>query len=258
MGTSRKLGVAAVLVLVGLIAGCVAKPENIQAFARTYEVNVTAQNYIVQPPDELEVFCSQAPDVPEIHKQRQRVRPDGKISLEALGEIEVAGKTPKEIVAAIEERVKTLYTLPGDHPVDVRVAIFASKVYYVLGQVFRPGPRVYTGRDSLVTALAEAGPNPLAWEQRVQVIRPSEKEDVEPRVFEADYEKMITQGDLTKNVLLNEGDIVYVPPTVLAAVGLVLEEFITPVARAFYGWYLVQNPPMQTDRGYYPYGGGYR
>ncbi len=122
MGTSRKLGVAAVLVLVGLIAGCVAKPENIQAFARTYEVNVTAQNYIVQPPDELEVFCSQAPDVPEIHKQRQRVRPDGKISLEALGEIEVAGKTPKEIVAAIEERVKTLYTLPGDHPVDVRVA----------------------------------------------------------------------------------------------------------------------------------------
>jgi polysaccharide export outer membrane protein len=255
VGTSKQLGVAAVLVLVGFLAGCVAKPENIQAFARPYEVNVTAQNYIVQPPDELEILCSQAPGVPEIHKQRQRVRPDGKISLEALGEIEVAGKTPREIVSIVEERLKTLYTLPGDHPVDVRVAVFASKVYYVLGQVFRPGPRVYTGRDSLITALAEAGPNPLAWEQRVQVIRPSEKEDVEPRVFEVDYEKMITQGDLTKNVLLNEGDIVYVPPTILAAVGLVLEEFITPVARAFYGWYLVQNPPTQTDRGYYPYGG---
>ena len=46
-------------------------------------------------------------------------------------------------------------------------------------------------------------------------------------------------------------------PTVLAAVGLVLEELITPVARAFYGWYLVQNPPTDTQRGYYP-SGGYR
>jgi hypothetical protein len=36
---------------------------------------------------------------------------------------------------------------------------------------------------------------------------------------------------------------------------MVLEEFISPVARAFYGYYLVQNPP--TGGGTYtPYGGG--
>ncbi len=49
----------------------------------------------------------------------------------------------------------------------------------------------------------------------------------------------------------------FVAITVLAAIGMVLEEFITPVARAFYGWYLVQNPPIATDRGYTPVGGGY-
>jgi polysaccharide export outer membrane protein len=251
-GRPKKLGVAAALCLVSFSAGCFSsRPEDIEAFVKPYEVNVTAENYVVQPPDEIEIHCSQ---VPEVNMQRQRIRPDGKISFEALGEIDVAGRTPGQIADILEEHVKKLYTLPGDHPVDVRIAVYASKVYYVLGQVFRPGPRVYTGRDSLMTALATAGPNPLAWEQRIQVIRPAALEDAEPRIFEVDYNKMITKGDLTKDVLLAEGDIVYVPPTILAAVGLVLEELITPVARAFYGWYLVQNPPIQTERGYYPTG----
>lgn len=255
MDRLRKVGIAAVLASVTLTAGCFpSKPENIQAWVKPYEVDVTAEHYIVQPPDEIVIHCSQ---VPEIHMQTQRVRPDGKVSFEALGEIEVAGKTPKQIAEVVQEHVRTLYTLPGDHPVDVRIAIYASKAYYVLGQVFRPGPRNYTGRDSLLTALSAAGPNPLAWEQRVQVIRPAAQVDTEARIFEVDYEKMITRGDTSKDVLLQEGDIVYVPPTVLAAVGLVLEELITPVARAFYGWYLFQNPPTETERGYYP-GGGYR
>jgi hypothetical protein len=48
---------------------------------------------------------------------------------------------------------------------------------------------------------------------------------------------------------------VYVPPTILASVAMVLEEFISPVARAFYGAYLFQNPPS-TGGGYSPMGGG--
>ena len=255
MDTSSKLGIVAVLASVSLTAGCFpTNPEDIQAWVKPYEVDVTAEDYIVQPPDEIEIHCSQ---VPEIHMQRQQIRPDGKISFEALGEIEVTGKTPKQIAEVLTEHVKTLYTLPGEHPVDVRIAVYASKVYYVLGQVFRPGPRTYTGRDSLLMALSTAGPNPLAWEQRVIVLRPANQEDAEPRGFEVDYEKMIAQGDTSKDVLLQEGDIVYVPPTILAGVGLVLEELITPVARAFYGWYLVQNPPTESQRGYYP-SGGYR
>jgi hypothetical protein len=77
---------------------------------------------------------------------------------------------------------------------------------------------------------------------------------IEPVILEVDYKDMITKGDTTKNVLLQEGDIVYMPPTILAAIGLVLEEFISPVARAFYGAYLIQNPPG-SSQGYSPYGG---
>lgn len=255
MDRSKTLGMVTVLASVSLIAGCFASnPEDIQAFVKPYEVNVTAENYTVQPPDEIEIHCTQ---VAEVHMQKQRVRPDGRVSFEVIGEVDVAGKTPKEISDIIGERVKELYELPGDHPVDVRISAFASKNYYVVGQVVRPGPRLYTGRDSLLAALVGAQPNQMAWESKIQVVRPAAREDEDPRIFEINFDEMLRLGDTTKDVLLEEGDIVYVPPTILAAAGLIIEEFISPVARAFYGAYLVQNPPGTYEGGYEPTGSRY-
>jgi hypothetical protein len=95
----KPLGLAVVLFSISLIAGCFSSnPEDIRAYVKPYEVDVTAENYVLQPPDEVEIHSS---GVVEIDMQRQRIRPDGKISFEGLGEIEVAGKTPKEVSALI-------------------------------------------------------------------------------------------------------------------------------------------------------------
>ncbi len=245
----------ALLGSITLVAGCFSSnPENIQAFARPYEVNVTTDKYVMQPPDEIEIHCAQ---VLEINMQRERIRPDGKVSFERLGEFDVAGKTPREVATMLRERVVKLYTLPDDNAIDVRIAVFSSQFVFILGQVMRPGPRIYTGREGVFNALAEAQPNPLAWKERIQVIRPSSDENEAPKVFEVNWDAMAAHGDLRKDVLLQEGDIIYVPPTILAAIGMVLEEFITPIARAFYGWYLVNNPPT-TGGQYYPTGGYYQ
>ncbi len=252
MSWSTKVTMAMLLASTALIAGCFSSnPEDIQAFVKPYEVNVTTQSYILQPPDEVEIHCTQ---VPEVHLQRQRIRPDGKVSFEGIGEVDAAGKTPAQVSAILTEKIAKLYSVPGDHPVDVRIAAYGSKLIYVIGQVLRPGPMNYTGRDSVLTAVAATYPNPMAWEERVQVIRPAATEDAVPRIFEVDFKKMTEHGDTSKDVLLQEGDIVYVPPTVLASIGMFLEEIITPVARAFYGWYLVGNPPL-ANQGYYPGGG---
>ncbi len=257
MNRSLQFGLGALLIATSFVSGCFSSnPEDIRAFVKPYEVDVTAENYVFQPPDEVEIHCTQAP---EVHLQRQRIRPDGIISFETIGPIRVAGKTPEEVSKIVEAKVRVLYALPSDDPVDldpvdVRVSAFASKVYYVTGQVSAPGPKLYTGRDSVLTALSLANPNAMAWESRIQIIRPSAQEDERARIFEVNYRKMVKHGDTSKNVLLEEGDIIYVPPTILAAFGLMLEEFISPVARAFYGAYLVQNPPSNTG-SYSPYGG---
>jgi polysaccharide export outer membrane protein len=251
MGQGKMLIGAVLFTGAALLMGCHAKDENIQAWAKPYETNVTADRYIVQPPDELELRCAM---IPEVNMQRQRVRPDGKISFEVLGDFDVAGKTPEAISADVGKRIKEHYVLEEEHAVDVRVAVFASHVYYVLGQVTRPGPRNFTGRDRTLTAVADAIPNSLAWQRMIQVVRPAAEEGAEPLVFAIDFKHMAATGDLTKDVLLQDGDIIYVPPTLLAALGLVIEEFISPIARAFYGAYLVQNPPG-SGQGYAPTGG---
>ncbi len=246
------LAVILSLITVGLTGCFSSHPEDIQAFLRPPEVNVTAENYILQPPDEIEIQCSK---VPEIHLQRQIIRPDGKVSFEALGEIEVAGKTPEELADVLEQKVSELYTLTGDNPIDVRIIAYQSKVFYVLGQVLMPGPKIYTGRDTVLSAIADARPNPMAWVERIQVIRPSDDEDIKPKIFEVNFESMQVHGDTSKNVLLQEGDIVYVPPTVLAALSLKVEEVIRPITRALTGTYVIER--TLEGRSPYYYGGGY-
>ena len=241
---------AAALGIVFIMSGCFfSNPSHIQAFKKPYEVDVTALHYMLEPPDEIEIHCAR---VPEIDKQRQRIRPDGKISFEALGEIDVAGKTPAQVAAVLEGKVAGLYTLPGDKPIEVRIVAFQSKAYYVLGQVYVPGRKSYTGRDTVLSAIADARFNPMAWKDRVQVIRPSrDPSTTEPRIFEVNYGQMVMKGDLSKDVLLQEGDIIWVPPTVLSYVSLKLEEFISPIARAFMGVYVVTGG----QQGMYTYGG---
>ena len=229
------------LTILFCLTGCFSShPKDIEAFTVPTVTNVTAENYILQPPDEIEIRCSK---VPEIHLQSQKIRPDGKVTFEGLGEIHAAGKTPKELTGLLHEKILLLYALAGEHPIDVQIVMYKSKFYYVLGQVFFPGPKICTGRDTVLKAIAASRPSTLAWIERIQVIRPSLDPNVKPRIFELNFDKMAAHGDLSKNVLLEEGDIIFVPPTVLAAIGLKVEELVSPIGRAFSTVNIVQGPP---------------
>lgn len=230
-----------VIILVSMVGltGCFSShPKDIEAFLKPHQTQVTADKYVLQPPDEIEVHCAR---VPEIDAQRQRIRPDGKVSFENVGEFVAAGKTPLELAHDMRQKLSSLYMLIGEEPIEVRIMMFRSKVFYVLGQVNIPGPKVYSGRDTVLTAIAEAQLNPMAWVERIQVIRPSADASVRPRIFEVNFDRMSAHGDATKNVLLQEGDVIYVPPTVLSAIAMKVEEVVRPIARAFSGVYTVQT-----------------
>lgn len=227
------------------IAGCFSsRPEDIEAFLKPDLVNVTADKYILHPPDEIEVHCTK---VPEIHLQSQVIRADGKVTFEVLGEFQASGLTPAELSEAIKQKATSLYSLPGEHPVDVRISVSQSRVYYVLGQVYQPGPRVSTGRDTVLQAVSLAKLNAMAWQERIQVIRPSSIESERPRIFEINFDDMAIHGDTTKNVLLENGDIVYVPATPLAAVALLIEEFLSPIGRIFSTVYMYERIEYMSD-----------
>lgn len=211
------------LLAAGATAGCATSDQEVKTFLHEWEASVSATEYRVQPPDTLEISSAQAG---EIDGEEQAVRQDGKISLRLLGEIEVAGLTPLEIARKLESLMRKYYE---DPKVSVRVTLRDSKRFYVFGQVTRPGAYHYSGRDSLLYALSQTQPTLIAWKSQVKVIHPSH--DPEKRqVLTVDVDKIMEQGELDNNVLLQENDIVFVPATPLGWVGLRLQEVLWPVS----------------------------
>ena len=216
------------------LAGCYsANPEDVKAFLRPDQADVTEDTYILHPPDVVTIKSSKIPELARgtsgsAQGLSQVIRPDGKISVESVGEIMVAGKTPRQVADIISEKMRELYKLTSDYPVDVQVTN-RSKYYYVLGQVQRPGAQIFTGRETTLSAIAKAIPNVRAWEQVIQVIRPSLNLEEGAKIFALNFERMIEHGDMRGNVLLAEGDVIYVPPTILGSIGLTLEEALGPL-----------------------------
>lgn len=235
--TKMRFTVFVLSALLFCLAGCGPTTNDIEAFVKPYQRDVTSSRYILMPPDEIEVHCKK---VPEIDLEFQQIRPDGKVSFEAIGEIQAAGKTPNEVAALIAEKISKLYNLPGEDPIDVRVTRFRSKVYYMMGESMSPGPKEYTGRISAVTAINRAGLRPTTWKEQIHVVRPSQHENTSAKIFILNWKKVQT-GDLTRDVLLQEGDIVYLPPTPLAALGNLFAEFAYPIGQALSPVTAIQN-----------------
>jgi polysaccharide export outer membrane protein len=193
------------------------------AFLRAHENEISSGEYRVSPPDSIRIHAATAPEIDGI---TQRIRSDGKVALRLVGEVQVAGMTPEETAGKIQEILARYYVEPQ---VMVEVVEYKSKTFFVLGQVEAPRPYPYTGRDTLLSAIATAKPNFIAWMSQVKVVRPSP--DGEQRhVVTVDMDKMIQQGDVTQNFLLQEGDIVFVPPTPLGWLGLRVREVLFPLS----------------------------
>lgn len=202
--------------------GCANEHHDLVGFLRSHESEVATGSYVVRPPDSLIIH---APGASEIDGTGQMVRADGKIVLRLLGEVDVAGLTTAEIAEKLKAQLSRYYV---DPEVAVQVTNYNSQFYYVFGEVAGAGPKRFTGRDTLLMALAEARPTRMAWRSQIRVTRPAPV-DGEQKVIVIDLDKITQKGDLSMNILLQAGDIVEVPPTPLAWVGHRLRELLYPV-----------------------------
>jgi len=240
----------AAVVLAGLGSSGCYNAEAVKAFLQKPPRPVAGVEYRVYPPDVISIASR---EVPEINGASQRIRPDGKVNLPLLGEIFVAGKTPKEIELALGKAAEKYY-----EQVDATVTVSAynSQRFYLFGQVGRPGPMPWTGRDTLLDALAQAQPTTLAWPERIWLIRSTKPQvggsappEPRPRRYRmfgvhtppkhkpptkmcVNLMAMVKSGDLSKNVLLMPNDVIYVQPNPLAAIGLAVQNLLFPVRPA--------------------------
>jgi polysaccharide export outer membrane protein len=210
-----------------LVAGCVherrSDPQAAQVFRPATERDVSATEYRVAPPDKLFI---RAAGIKELDQQVALIRPDGKIQVNLLGEFYVAGRTPQEIGQSLTRAGAPFY---NDPQIQVDVAEYNSKFYCVFGTAVRDGGRKpYTGRNTVVAALAAAGFTDDAWPQQVSLSRPAK--GAQPRATAIiDMTQVFLHGDTSQNFLIEEGDVIYVPDGPLADFSKTVRKVLSPL-----------------------------
>ena len=129
------------------------------------------------------------------------VRPDGKISLALVGEVDAGGLTVAELAA----RLTKLYSQTVKAAqVTVSVREIKSRPIYFMGAVQRPATVQLTQDLTVVQALAAAGLLPTADPESVFVIRGKDRIPV-------NVTNVLQKGDLSQNVQLQPRDTIVVP-----------------------------------------------
>jgi polysaccharide export outer membrane protein len=158
--------------------------------------------YIIQPNDLLKIFVWKQTDM----SGQVLVRPDGRISLPLVQDIQAAGKTPAELKEKIEESLKEYIEFPA---VTVIVDSIQSYRVFVTGQVTKPGPIVAEKPISVLQAIALAGGFlPMAKPAETVIIRSTNEGST---LFRFNYPEVIKGEHFNQNIMLKTGDVVVVP-----------------------------------------------
>jgi len=197
------------LLLVGLMADPARGQETAksdkpasQAPASMPMAATTDAGYKIGPQDILRVDVWKEPEI----SRAVPVRPDGKISLPLLNDVQAAGLTAMELSINIAEGLKKFMNAPQ---VTVTVTEINSRRVYVTGEVTRPGAFPLLPNMTVLQALTSAGGfTQFANTKKIYVLR-SENSKQERHPF--NYREVVKGNRPEDNILLQPGDTIVVP-----------------------------------------------
>lgn len=191
--------VPAFLIASGVLGGCA--QNAVLPLAPPCATNgCQTSSYRIGPGDVLRVAVWQEKDF----DRTEPVRPDGKISLPLLNDIQAAGLTPMQLRHEIAKDLNQYLSNPD---VSVVVTAVHSIAVSVLGQVAKPGRYQFPVKPTVLDVLAAAGGlTPFASPSKIIIIRQSQKGTVR---IPFDYDRVISHA--TAPLMLQPNDVVVVP-----------------------------------------------
>ncbi len=181
-------------------------PTTVARASNAYEQKAKAAtedpNYVIGPEDMLDISVWKEPDI----SRMVPVRPDGKISLPLLHDVQAAGLTPKQLGVLVTESLKKYLT---DPQVTVIVTAINSRRIYILGEVARPGAYALLPDMTVLQALSSAGGfTTFANTKRIYVLRTENGKQVK---YFFNYKQVVAGVQTQQNIVLQSGDTVVVP-----------------------------------------------
>jgi polysaccharide export outer membrane protein len=157
--------------------------------------------YVIGPQDVLHVSVWKETDL----TASLPVRPDGKISLPLLDDVQAAGLTPKQLAASITDRLRKYV---ADPRVTVVVTEINSKRIYMVGEVLHAGATPMLPNMTVLQALSSAGLNQFANTKGIYVLR---TENGKQQKMPVNYKRLVKGERIEQNYLLQPGDTIVVP-----------------------------------------------
>ena len=206
MNMPRKVGVVLWIALLGTLSGqTVDAAKNDQpGGTKTAEVAPApgvGSDYVIGSDDTLHISVWKEPDLTETLP----VRPDGKISMPLLNDVQAAGLTPLELRDSITERLKKYM---ADPRVTVVVTGMNSRRIFVTGEVIHTGPINLLPHMTVLQALAQAGFNQFANPKKIYILRTQDGKQVK---LPFNYKEVVKGNHPEQNIPLKPGDTIVVP-----------------------------------------------
>jgi len=158
--------------------------------------------YVIGPEDVLDINVWKEPDVSRVVP----VRPDGRISLPLINDVQAAGLAPQQLAAMVTEKLRKYFNEPQ---VTVIVTAINSQRVFVVGEVLRAGAFPLIPGMTVLQALSSAGGfTTFADVKKIHVMRLRDGKHVE---LPFNYRDVLKGDDPDQNMKLEPGDTVVVP-----------------------------------------------
>jgi polysaccharide export outer membrane protein len=180
-----------------------AQPSNGNGATASVPVGVPLPpGYVIGPEDVLTVVFWREKDM----SAEVVVRPDGKISLPLLNDVQAAGYSPEQLR---ESLIKAAAKFIEDPNATVVVKAINSRKIFVTGNVGKQGTYPLTSEMNVLQLIALAGGlAEYADSKNIVIIR---TEDGKPKYFKFNYKDVLQGKNPQQNILLKPGDTIVVP-----------------------------------------------
>jgi polysaccharide export outer membrane protein len=159
-------------------------------------------NYVIGEEDSLSISVWKEPDL----SRSVPVRPDGKISLPLLNDVQASGLTPMQLADLITEKLRKFV---ADPQVTVIVNSIQSRRFFVLGEVGRVGSYPLLHGMTLLQALSGAGGfTQFANPKKIYLMRTENGKQVR---YLFNYKDALKGKNPEQNIEIKPGDTIVVP-----------------------------------------------
>ena len=189
-----------------LLAGCATTAGSSQAPPLDPDANAVS-SYHIGVDDQLQVTVWHNPDL----SVSVPVRPDGKITVPLIGDVEAGGRTPEEVASVIRQKLQAFVRDPQVAVIltQLRSHEYLSRVR-VTGAVRTPVSLPYRqGMTVLDAVLAAGGTTEYAAPDRTELYRKGAGSAT--KAYAVHLGQILQQGELATNYPVQPGDVITVP-----------------------------------------------